>query len=94
MGKYIPNAKQSRSLLTHLLDSLVYLNFRGKLGHEGNNRRLLTLLSGCLNRERSQADSEGRGPGERLPGVFLDLSEQKSLARKYWDLFQCFSLGY
>lgn len=38
MGKYIPNAKQSWSLLTHLLDSLVYLNFRGKLGHEGNNR--------------------------------------------------------
>lgn len=29
MGKYIPNAKLSQSLLTHLLDSFVYLDLRG-----------------------------------------------------------------
>lgn len=29
MGKYIPNAKQSQSLLTHLLDSFVYLALWG-----------------------------------------------------------------
>lgn len=29
MGKYIPNAKRSQSLLTHLLDSFVYLDHRG-----------------------------------------------------------------
>lgn len=29
MGKYIPNVKQSWSLLTHLLDSFVYLDLRG-----------------------------------------------------------------
>lgn len=60
MGKYIPNAKQSLSLLTHLLDPFVYLDLK-KLGREGNNRRLLTHLSGCLNRERSGTDFRGGG---------------------------------
>lgn len=29
MGKYIPNAKQSLSHLTHLLDPFVYLDLKG-----------------------------------------------------------------
>lgn len=38
--------------------------------------------------ERSQADFTGRGQGARQLWIFLDVSEQKSLACKYWDLFQ------
>lgn len=77
MGKYILNAKQNET------SGLICLfRSQGKLGQVVNNGRLLTHGSDCLNRQKSQADFKGRGQRKRLQ-VFLDLSQQRSLAHKY-----------